>query len=84
MLENKKHQILWDFVIQTDRLIQTKIADLESINKKNRKYHFRDFVISADQRGKVYVTVQIPGPCESTEQVMEHEGDSNTSHSFRP
>ena len=33
--ENSTHQILWDFVIQTDHRISTRRPDLVIINKKN-------------------------------------------------
>ena len=37
VLENDMHQLLWDFNIQTDRLIPARRPDLIIINKKKRE-----------------------------------------------
>ena len=37
VLENAKHELLWDFNIQTDHLIQARRSDLIIINNKKRE-----------------------------------------------
>ena len=37
VLENDLHKLLWDFNIQTDRLIPARRPDLIIINKKKRE-----------------------------------------------
>ena len=34
ILENEMHKVLWDFEIQTDYQIPTRISDLMQVNKK--------------------------------------------------
>ena len=54
VLENEMHQILWDFEIQTDHLILTRIPDLGVINKRRRTWHQMDLAIPVDHRwGKI-------------------------------
>ena len=35
VLQNDTHELLWDFDIQTDQQISTRLPDLIIINKKN-------------------------------------------------
>ena len=37
VLENDSHKLLWDFDIQTDRLIPARRPDLRIINKKKKR-----------------------------------------------
>ncbi len=37
VLKNNAHKLLWDFDIQTDRLISTRKPDLIIINNTNKK-----------------------------------------------
>ena len=58
VLENDTHKLLWDFNIQTDRLISTRRAYLIIINKKKKKEKKRtckivDVAIPADHRVKL-------------------------------
>ena len=50
VLENVSHKLLWDFHIQTDRLIPARRPDLIIINKKMRIYKIVDFAVPADHR----------------------------------
>ena len=48
--ENDSHKLLWDFNIQTERLIPARRPDLIIINKRKRICTIVDFVVSADHR----------------------------------
>ena len=53
VLENDSHKLLWDFNIQTNHLIPTRISDLIIINKKKKKKRICkivDFAVPADNR----------------------------------
>ena len=50
VLENDTHKLLWDFNIQTDRLISAKRQDLIIINKKKKICKIVDFTVQADHR----------------------------------
>ena len=47
--ENDEDKILWDFNIQTDKVIKHKLPDIFFINKQKRECQIIDFVISGDQ-----------------------------------
>ena len=49
-LENATHELLWDFNIQTDHLIQSRRPDLIIINKRKRICKIVDFADPADHR----------------------------------
>ena len=49
VLENDTHKLLWDFAIQTARLISARRPDLIIINKK-KVYQIVDFAVPADHR----------------------------------
>ena len=55
VLENDSHKLLWDFNIQTDRLIPARRSDLIIINKKKKERTCKivDFAIPADHRIKL-------------------------------
>ena len=51
VLEKDIHNLLWDFNIQTDQLIQARRPDLIIINKKKKKKRICkivDFAVPAD------------------------------------
>ena len=54
VLENDTHKLLWDFDLQTDRLILVRRPDLIIINKKKRKKICKivDFTVSGGHRIK--------------------------------
>ena len=49
VLENETHRLLWDFEIQTDRLISARRPDLIIINRKTRTGKIVDFAVPADR-----------------------------------
>ena len=49
-LENDSHKLLWDFNIQTDRLITARRPHLIIINKRKRICKTVDFAVPADHR----------------------------------
>ena len=56
VLENNTHKLLWDFDIQTGRLISTRRPDLLIINKKKKKKKtckIVHFLVAADHRIKL-------------------------------
>ena len=53
VLENDTHKLLWDFNIQTDRLISARRPDLIIINKKKKICKIIDFAVPADHRIKL-------------------------------
>ena len=56
VLENDALKLIWDFDIQTDRLISARRPDLITINKKKKKKRICkivDFAVSADHRIKL-------------------------------
>ena len=50
VLKNDSHKLLWDFNIQTDRLILARTPDLIIINKKLKICKNFDFAVLADHR----------------------------------
>ena len=77
--ENDKHKSRWDFDIQTDHLISTKIPDLIIINKKRELV---DFAVLADHRVKMKENEKKDKYLDLTRElkkIMEHEGDNFTS-----
>ena len=82
VLENDTHKPIWDFHIQTDRLISARSPGLIIINKKKKKKKICkivDFAVPADHRIKLK-------ECEKRDKyldlarelkkTMEHEGDN--------
>ena len=57
-LENEIHKILLNFEIQTEHSIPAKSSNLELINKK-RNSPLWDFIVSADNRIKIYESNKI-------------------------
>ena len=47
--ENGEYKILWDFDIQTDKVIEQWRPDIVCINKQKRKCQITDFAIPGDQ-----------------------------------
>ena len=68
VLENDTHKRLWDFDIQTDRLISARRPDLIIINKKKKKKKkickIVDFAVPADHRIKV-------NECENRDKYLD-------------
>ena len=65
VLENATLKHLWDFNIQTDRLIQARRPDLIIINKKKKRTcKIVDFAILADHRIKLK-------ECEKKDKYLE-------------
>ena len=50
VLENDSHKLLWDFNIQTDRLIPARRPDLIIINKRKRICKIVNFAVPVDHR----------------------------------
>ena len=50
VLENEDYKILWDFSIQTDRVIEARRPDLVVVDKKKRSCKIIDFVVPRDSR----------------------------------
>ena len=63
-----------------DYTIQAKRLYIVLINKK--RTYLIDFAFPIDQSKRKRKTEQIPGPCLNIEQVLEHEGDSDTRHNW--
>ena len=77
------HKILWDFEIQTDRLIPARRPDLVIINKK-LTWHHVNFCSSGrlqSENKRKQKNTQLLGPCQRTEKAVEQEsvGDTNCS-----
>ena len=53
VLENDTHKLLWDFDIQTDRIISARRPGLIIINEKKKICKIVDFAIPADHRIKL-------------------------------
>ena len=49
-MENTNYNILWDFSIQTDHVIQARRPDLVFIDKKNKHCKIMDVAIPGDSR----------------------------------
>ena len=47
--KNGEYKILWDFNIQTDKIIEHRLPDIVCINKQKRECHVIDFAIPGDQ-----------------------------------
>ena len=50
MLENEDYEILWDFSIQTDHVIEARRPDLVVVDKKERSCKIIDFAVPVDSR----------------------------------
>ena len=52
VIENDSHKLLWEFSMQTDRLIPARRPDFIIINKKKKKRIRKivDFAVPADHR----------------------------------
>jgi Uma2 family endonuclease len=48
--ENDKVKLLWDFDIQTDRVIQARRPDIVVVEKENKKTWIIDVAVPADRR----------------------------------
>ena len=57
--ENLTHKSFWDFDIQTDHLIWTRLIDLVLIKKKTRNCHQEDFAIPAGHMVKRATSTRI-------------------------
>ena len=50
VLENEDYKILWDFIIQTDHVIDTQRLDLVVVYEKRRTCKIIDFVVPGNSR----------------------------------
>ena len=50
VLENEDYKILWDFIIQTDHVIEARRPDLVVVDKKERSCKIIDFAVPGDSR----------------------------------
>ena len=50
VLENEKHETLFDFVVQTEHQIPVRKSHPVSINKKKKNCYLVDFVVPVDYR----------------------------------
>ena len=50
ILENEDYEILWDFSIQTDHVIEARRPDLVVVDKKERSCKIIDFAVPGDSR----------------------------------
>ena len=50
VLEIEDYKILWDFSIQTDRVIEARRSDLVVVDKKERSCKIIDFLVPGDSR----------------------------------
>ena len=56
VLDNKTHNLLWDFEIQTNHLISARQPDFVIVNykkKKKRNYQIVEFAVPVDHRVKL-------------------------------
>ena len=85
-LKNERYKILWDFEIQTDHSILSRIPNLDLIYKK-KNLSFSGFYFSSkpqtesERRGK---SGRIPEPYQRTEKVVEHGGNGDINYSWSP
>ena len=81
LLENKTHNILWDFEIKTDLLIQARRPGRVLVNKKKRVCQFIDFTVPVNQK---YSKKQDKywDLARKLKKVMEQEDDSDNNHSW--
>ena len=47
--ENDEYRFLWDFNVQTNKVIEHRRPDIVYIDKQKRECHIIDFAISGDQ-----------------------------------
>ncbi|MUZ80509.1 hypothetical protein GLN52_23935 [Shigella flexneri] len=59
VLENERHNILWDIEIQTDKLITARRPDMIIVNKKEKTCQIVDFAVPADHRVKLKVAEKL-------------------------
>ena len=50
VVENGRVKILWDFIIQTDHVIQHRRPDIVVLYKIERKYHLIDITVNGDKK----------------------------------
>ena len=50
VLENEDYKVLWDFIIQTDHVIEARRLDLFVVDKKTRTCKIIDFAVSGNIR----------------------------------
>ena len=77
VLENEKHELLWDFEIQMDRLISARRLDLVIINKK-RTCKILHFDFTADH-GVKFKENEKKEKCQEIEENVVHQSDGDTN-----
>ena len=50
VLENEDYKVLWDFTIQTDHVIESRIPDLVVVDKKRGTCKINDFAVPGESR----------------------------------
>ena len=79
-IDNETPKILWDFVIQTDRLIPAWRPDLSDNFKKLKTCPLVDFNFTANHRNqRKRKERQVFGPWQRTEKTAEHEDNGDTN-----
>jgi hypothetical protein len=78
VIENDDVKILWDFPIQTDRVIQARRPDIVVIDKQKGCVTVIDIAVPADRKGGGEGD-QVPRPENGDETVVAQEGDSSSS-----
>ena len=78
--ENDEHKILWDFNIQTDKVIEHKRPDIVCINKQKRECQIIDFAIPGDQNShqRTGKNWQVPGSKNKITESLECQGSGHT------
>ena len=84
IMENETHKILWDFEIKTDHLILARRPDLLIISKKENLLYSGIFPSSGplSENQRKWKERQVLGTCQRTNNVMEHESNSDSNFSW--
>ena len=82
--ENEAYKIIWEFEIQTENPIPSRVPDLMMISKKKAKKKKREdepYSVICHPIGLQSKSNerQVLGPCSRTKKDMEHEGDVNSN-----
>ena len=82
VLKKDSHKLLWDFDIQTDRLISARRPHLIIIKKKKKKENLQNcgLTVPADHRIKLKESEKkFKYLDQGIEKTVEHEGDDYTN-----
>ena len=50
LIENQNFKLLWDFIIQCDRFIETRRPDIVLVDKRNKEVKIIDIAVPGDSR----------------------------------